>query len=294
MPGETTTGSLRQALPSIIAQARIVREYEGTFMRTCEVIKQESGTGLDWQEYALNQLQASDITETTRNENYQQLSGSLLTLEPDLTQILVKITDRTYRKIADVVESKMGELAMNAMTRRKDEDYLSLFSGFATTASPGTGNPISFGHISAAVSNCQGNTTEPSIGVISTVLHGFQKKDVVDEIKAGIGTYPIPNGLTEEVFRKGYQGTIDGSNVFVDGNITVDSTPDANGATHAQEGVIFVVGMEIKKEVDRDPYYGGGADVIILTDEHGVVERTSAGTQVFAYRHLSDATAPTS
>jgi hypothetical protein len=294
MAGETTTGSLSGALPSIIAQARIIREDAGVWQRTTDVVKQQKGTGLEWQEFSLNQVQASDITETTKNENFQQLAGQLLELEPDMTQILIKITDRTFRKIANVVESKMGGLAQNAMERKKDEDYLGLFSGFATTTSPGTGNPISFGHISAAVANIQSNVTEPSMGTISSILHGFQIYDIQAELVAGIGTYTIPNGLSEEVFRQGFQGTVSGSNVFKDGNITVDATPDANGATHALEGVVAVMGMARKPETDRDPYFGGGADVIIMTDEYGYVERTSAGTQVWTQRHLSDATAPAS
>jgi hypothetical protein len=294
MPGETTTGSLSGALPEIIAQARIIREDEGTYKRTTDLIMQKKGTGLEWQEFSLNQLQASDITETTRNENFQQLSGQLLELEPDMTQIVIKITDRTFRKIAAVVSAKMGGLAQNAMERKKDEDYLSLFSGFATTTSPGTGNPISFGHISAAVANIESNVTEPSMGTISTVLHGFQIYDIQAELVAGIGTYTIPNGLSEEVFRRGFRGTVSGSNVFKDGNITVDATPDANGATHALEGVVAVMGMVRKPATDRDHLFGGGADLIIMTDEYGFIERTSAGTQVWAQRHLSDAAAPAS
>ena len=211
-----------------------------------------------------------------------------------MTQILVKITDRTYRKIAAVVEAKMGGLAQNAMERKKDEDYLALFSGFATTTSPGTGNPLSFGHISAAVANIESNVTEPSMGTISTILHGFQIYDIQNELTTGVGPYTIPNGLTEETFRKGFRGTVAGSNLFQDGNITVNATPDANGATHALEAVVSVMGMTRKPETDRDPYFGGGADVVIMTDEYGFVERTSAGTQVWAQRHLSDATAPAS
>ncbi|KKK95092.1 hypothetical protein LCGC14_2676260, partial [marine sediment metagenome] len=81
--------------------------------------------------------------------------------------------------------------------------------------------------------------------------------------------------------------------VFEDGNITVTSS-NANGATHSREGVIAAVGMEIKKETDRDLHFGGGADVISLVSEIAFAERKSGSTQVWAYRHLSDATSPTS
>ena len=292
--GETTTGSLSGALPSVVADARIVKEFEGTWRRTCDIKQQKPNTGLSWTEFSLDQLARQSITETTDNRNFQQLSGTLQSIEPTMNQIIIKITDRTDRKIASVVLDKIGGLAGNAMSRGDDEDYLSLFSTFATTNSPGTGNPMSFGYISSAKTNITSNVTEPSMAEVFSVLHGRQIKDVQDEVLAGVGTYTVPEGLTEETFRKGFSGTVAGSNVFEDGNITVDGTPDANGATHSREGVIAAVGMEIKSESDRDLYFGGGADVASLTNEIAFAERKSGTTQVWAYRHFSDATAPTS
>ena len=201
MAGETSTGSLTSALPSIVAQARLIREYEGTWMRTCDVQKQTPNTGLNWTEFSLNQINKQTITETTDNRNYQTLSGQLLSTEPQLSQVIIKITDKTYRKLASVVTAKFGSLCGNAMKRGEDEDYLALFSSFGTGASPGTGNPISFGHISAAVVNASSNTTEPAMTVISTVLHGFQIYDIQTEVLAGVGTYNISSGMTEEVYR---------------------------------------------------------------------------------------------
>ena len=291
MAGETTTGSLTDSQPYVIAAARIVREFEGVYRRTCDIRDQAKGEGLSWNEISLGQLNASDITETTRNENAQNIADTLFSITPTMTQILVKITDRTYRRIAQVVTSKFGQLAGNAMARKKDEDYLDLFSTFSTGASPGTGAPMSFGHVTAAVSRIGSNTVEPSSAPIYSVLHGFQIKDIQDEILAGVGTYTVPVGMTEETFRKGFRGTIANSNVFEDGNITINATPDARGATHSKEAVVCVLGMGIKTENRRDPSFGGGADEMFMTDEYGFGER-SAGN--WAYAHLSDATAPTS
>ena len=289
--GETTSGTLADSLPSILADARIIREHDGTWQRTTDKRTLSEGTGLNWQEISLAQLTSSDITEITQNENAQQIADTLLQSEPTMTQILIKVTDRTYRKIADVVESKMGTLAGNAMMRKKNNDYLSLFSSFSGAADPGANNPLSFGHISAAVNRIKSNTTEPSTGTIHTILHGFQIKDIQDELLAGVGTYNIPNGITEETFRKGFSGTVAGSNVWEDGNITIDGSDDAIGAVHAQEGVVAVSGMTIKTETRRDPAFGGGADEVFMTDEYSFVERSSSN---WAYGMTSDALAPTS
>jgi hypothetical protein len=292
--GETSTGSLSDALPSIIADARIVKEFQGTWMRTTDIRRQRPGTGLSWQEFALSQVAAQDITETETNRNFQQLQGTLFSIEPTMSQIIIKITDRTFRKIAAVVTGKFGSLAGNAMARKDDEDYLALFSTFATTASPGAGNPLSFGHIAAAKSNVTSNTTEPSMAEVFAILHGFAIKDIQDEVLAGVGTYTIPEGLTQDTFKMGFAGTVAGANVFEDGNITIDGSSDANGACHSREGVVAAVGMEIKKETDRDLHFGGGADVISMVSEIAFAERKSGTTQVWAYLLKSDATAPTS
>jgi hypothetical protein len=292
--GETTTGSLAGALPQIVADARIVKEFDGVWRRTCDIKRQTPNTGLNWTEFSLNQLERQEISETQDNRNFQQLSGTLQEIEPTMNQIIVKITDRTHRKIASVVDSKIGVLAGNAMSRGDDEDYLALFLTFATTNSPGSGNPMSFGYVSSAKTNVTSNVTEPSMAEVFTILHGRQIKDIQDELVAGVGTYTIPVGLTAETFRKGFAGTVAGSMVFEDGNIAVDATPNANGATHSREGVIAAVGLDVKSETDRDLYFGGGADVISLTNEIAFAERKSGSTQVWAYRHLSDATAPTS
>src|SRR3990167_6075958 len=296
--GETTSGSLSNALPTIYADARRIREQKsGTWERTTTVKRQPEGTGDEFNWYTLNQIDAENITETQTNSNFQQFSGSVQSTEPQMTQVIIKVTDKTYRKVSKNVTSLMGPAAGNAMERKKNKDYLATFTTFATTNSPGTGQPMASGYISAAVANARSNTTEPAMTPVSTVLHGFQIFDLQVEQVTAIGTYAIPAGMTEQVFRNGFQGQVSGSMVFEDGNIAVDSTPDSNGATHAREGVYSVMGMSLKRETDRDIYFGGGADVISLTDEFAFAENksgTSGTTQVFCYRHLSDATSPTS
>ena len=290
--GETLSSTMGDALPEMIIEARTVGEYTGSYERTCTVKRQEEGTGMAWTQFQIAQIEAQDIGETQDNRNYQQFVGTLLTTEPVMSQVIIKVTDRTYRKAAKVVTAEFGKAAGRAMQRKKDEDYLSIFSTFATTASPGSGNPLSHGHIAAAVANGSSNVTEPAMTAFSTVLHGFQLYDLQLEVLAPVGTYQV-DGMSEEVYRRGWKGTVASSNVFEDGNIAIVST-NARGATHAKDGVYAVMSMALKPERDRDLYFGGGADVVSMVDEYSFMENTSRGTQVFCYAHLSDATAPAS
>jgi len=289
--GVNTSGSLAEGLQDIVADARIRAEFEGIYVRTTTKERQEEGTGLNWTRTILEKLEAQDITETTTNQNYQQFQAAEISVEPQMTQIITKVTDRFYRKQAKVVSSKVGPLAGNAMARKKDRDYIALFSTMNSGTSPGAGQPISFGHINASVSRIRSNTSEPSMAEIHTVLRGEQKYDIQAEIVAGVGTAAIPEGLTQDTYRKGFEGMVAGSHLWTDDNIPTFGTTNARGATHARNAVIWVQSMALKTETDRDMYFGGGADVLSMVDEYGFVED---GGGFWAFQHVSDATPPTS
>jgi hypothetical protein len=46
----TTTGALADSLPTMIASARIVREYEGVMPQLCDKQTLAEGTGTGWNE----------------------------------------------------------------------------------------------------------------------------------------------------------------------------------------------------------------------------------------------------
>lgn len=262
-------------------------------MRTTDQTTLSEGEGLDWNEISISQLAAQAITETTTLNNPQALQDTLFTITPQVAGIHIKATDRVWARIASVVKSQanVGSLAQNAMQRKKDEDYLSLFSTMSTGASPGTGQPLQSGHLAAAGANIRSNTTEAAMGPIHCVLHGFQLKDIRDEIVAGIGTYTVPAGMTEQVYKQGFKGmTVDGINLWENGNITIDSVPDANGAVHAEEGVVQVQGRRLKRFERELPDYGGGGKEWFWYDEYAYGIRAS----YWCYLLKSDATAPTS
>ena len=288
--GNTTTGSLADSLQLIIDSARLTREFEGVFMRTTETHTLEENTGLSWEEITTAQLTAQAITENTVLENPQQYSDALFTLTPSMTGLTTIVTDRTYRRISSKTVATLGPAAQNAIQRKKDQDYLTVLDG-ATTSLSGAGTTLASGVISAAAKRITSNATEPGVGEIFTVLHGMQIKDIQDEIVAGVGTYTVPNGLTEETFRKGFQGSLFGTNVFEDGNIAVDSSDDAKGGVHTREAILMIQGRAPHNESKRRPEIGGGADQMFYYDEYIFGERNAG---VWGFEIYSDATAATS
>lgn len=288
--GNTTTGVLADSLPTVIDSARIVREFEGVMVRLSERHNLAEGQGTKWNEISLDQLTAQSVNESTVLDNPQLLSDTLLSIEPTIVGVQTIITDRTMRRIAKNVAARIGVLAQNAIQRKKDIDGLTVLDG-ATTSLAGAGSTLQSGHIASAKNRISSNTSEPGMPPFYAVLHGFQIKDLQDELVVGLGTYAIPAGLTEQTFRMGFSGTVSNVEVFEDGNLSIDSSDDAKGGVFAREGILLIDGFGPRPETDRLIRVGGGANELIIYDEYAYGER-SPGNWLFEL--YSDATAPTS
>jgi hypothetical protein len=288
--GNQTTASLADSLPVYLASARITREFEGVMPQLVEKQTLGEGVGLTWNEVTYTALTAQAITENTILDNPQSTTDSLFSITPTVVGIETFITDRTAARIFKAGYAKLGGLAQNAIQRKKDQDCLVVLDG-ATTSLCGAGNTLTSGHIGAAVARITSNATEPGNPPIRCVLHGYQIKDILDELLAGIGTYNVPDGLTARVFSEGYKGTIGGAQLYEDGNITIDASDDAKGGVFTQESIVMVQGRAPRAVSVRRENVGGGGTSLYHYDEYALGER-SAGN--WLYEIYSDATAPTS
>lgn len=289
--GNTTTDALADSLPKLIAGARIVREYEGVMSKLVDQVTLGEGIGLSWHEISLAQLTAQAIQETTVLDNPQQLSDALFTITPTIIGLQTLITDRVARRIDKKAFRKTGQLGQNAIQRKKDQDGLVVLDG-ASVVIGGAGTTLVSGHIGAAKSQISGNATEPGKPPYRGVLHSYQLRDIENELVAGVGTYPVAEGLTARVFAEGFRGMINSVQLYEDGNIVIDSSSgDAKGGVFSQDAIVLVQGAAPRSEVRREPHIGGGATSVFLYDEYAFGER-SAGN--WLKEILSDGTTPTS
>jgi hypothetical protein len=287
--GYTTTDALADSLPIVIAAARIIREYEGVMPQLCDLQELDPNTGLSWNEISLAQLTAQAVTETTKLNNPQQMSDAMFSITPSVTGIHTFTSDRVAARISKKAWAKTGALAMNAIVRKKDEDGLTALDG-ATTSLCGAGNTLASGHIRAGAVRITSNATEPANSPLRCVLHGFQLKDIEDELTAPLGTYEITEGETARVFKEGFRGTINNARVYEAGNITIDSADDAKGGVFARDALVLVQGIALRTETRREPDIGGGGTSMWVYDEYAYGER-SAGN--WLYEIYSDCSTPT-
>lgn len=286
----TTTGDLADSLPYVIAGARIVREFEGVMVRLSDRTNLAEGTGLTWNEISLAQLTAQTVTETTELNNPQSLSDTLFSVTPVMVGVQTIITDRTMRRISSKTAGQIGKLAQNAIQRKKDKDGLAFLDG-ATTSLCGAGTTLTSGHIRAAAARIRSNATEPGMGQLYGVLHGYQIKVLGDELLSGIGTGIVEAGITADTYRSGFSGRIASVEIYEDGNLTVDSSDDTKGGVFTKEAAVLVDGFGPKTETQRLIRVGGGANELIIYDEYAWGERSPGN---WLYEIYSDATTPTS
>lgn len=291
--GFTTVDSLPQSLDAIIDAARIRREYPAVVPTLAERHTLEDNQGISWNEIEVSRLTAQGgITESTILNNPQEWSDILRSITPTITGITTFISRRSQHRLTTAVLAQLGSGMMDAIERKRDLDGLAAIDG-ATNSNPGAGATMTHGVISSDVSNITSNTTEGATGPINTVLHGFQIKPLQDELEAGIGTYIVNGGLSQDTYRRGFKGEVSGSEVFVDGNIVIDGNGDAKGGTFARMGLLYIQGMALITYEQDKPERGGGGRQKWIYDEYAYGERLANSTSVFVRENYSDAPTPT-
>ena len=256
--GNTITDSLADSIPTMIASARIVREFAGVMPNLVDRQRLDENTGTVWNEVAMSKLTAQAVSENTELDNPQQMEDTLMSITPTVIGVHTVITDRVALRISANAYAQTGSLAQNAIERKKDEDGLAAIDG-ATTALGGA-NALDSGEVAAAAYRITSNTTEPAPAnaPINAVFHGFSLKDIDDElINAGITATDgsgalLTDGVAVEAYQNRYRGTIAGARLYEDGNLTISSNL-AKGGVFSQMALVLVEGRSPYIETKRLP-----------------------------------------
>ena len=294
--GDTIVASLQDSVETIIAASRMRREFGTVMTRVVDNETLDKNTGTAWNETTVETMNAQDIDELTDLNNFQQYVDVLLSVTPTIIGLAVFITDRAKARVSTKTLAQMGKQPQNAIERRKDKDGLVILDSFTAVGSAGT--TITAGHLRAAhalnrAGGVTGTTAEPWDGAQVTIIHSYQHKVLEDEIEGGLGTYPVPNGLSEEVYKNGYQGRIAQSELFIDDNLVIDTNSDVKGGTFARGdggAIVLVNGIQKPPKFVRNEFKGGGGESVVTYDEYKyAIRQTNWGTEDFF-----DAPTPTS
>ena len=285
--GNTTTASLDASLNVIVAAARSRREYDAVVPQLVDRVDLDQNTGLDWKEVLFEALNAQAVTENTVLDNPQQYEDSSITIRPQMVQLQTFMSDKVKRTASTKSLAQMGKLGGEAMMRKRDEDGLTAMD--ASTQMGAANTPVVTGDVAAARYIITSNATEPGPMPVSGVFHGFCIKDFYDELVAGLGTYPIPEGATATVFKGGFNLPICNVTIHEDGNIAIDASDDAKNFVFSKMAWVLVNGMTLRTETRREPHIAGGGDSLFITDDYAYGQR---GGGNWTRELIGDATTP--
>jgi N4-gp56 family major capsid protein len=267
MANESTTTTLNDLLPSIVAEALFVAS-EASIMRNLVrnyTIPMGSGKTITVPRYP--QVSAAALTEGTDLTNTAvSTDGAVLTVSE--VGVMTVVTDLARMASASNVIADVGRLFGEAIARKIDTDLTALFDGFSTNALGDGTTAITAAAIFQAVAKLR------SAGVPPTDLFCVLHPAIAYDLKANMtNTFANPNAgiLQNEAMATGYVGTLAGVPIFETSNMAnTGTTGDYKGGLFHRDALGLAFLQDIKIETQRDASLRG--DELVATAVYGVGE----------------------
>lgn len=267
MANESTTSTLNDLLPSIVAEALFVAS-EASIMRNLVrnyTIPMGSGKTITVPRYP--QVSAAALTEGTDLTN-TAVSTDGATLTVSEVGVMTVVTDLARMASASNVIADVGRLFGEAIARKIDTDLTALFDGFSTNALGDGTTAITAAAIFQAVAKLR------SAGVPPTDLFCVLHPAIAYDLKANMtNTFANPNAgiLQNEAMATGYVGTLAGVPIFETSNMAnTGTTGDYKGGLFHRDALGLAFLQDIKIETQRDASLRG--DELVATAVYGVGE----------------------
>jgi len=264
MANETTTTTLNDLLPSIIAEALFIAS-ERSIMRGLVrnyTLPFGSGKTVTVPTYPL--LTAAGVNEGTDLSNTAvSTGGAVLTVSE--VGLMTTVTDLAARASASNVIADVGRLFGDAIARKMDKDLTALFSGFSVAQGDGSA-AITAADIFKAVAKLR------NAGVPGTDLYAVVNPLIAYDLKANLtNTYANPNAgmLQNEAMQTGYIGMLAGVPVFESANVA-ETDGDSVGAVFHRDALGLALMQDIQIESQRDASLR--ATELVATAVYGVGE----------------------
>ena len=271
MANESTTTSLDDLLPSIVAEALFVAQ-ERSIMRGLVrnfTMPMSSGKTITVPIYpkqtAAGVNEGTDLTNTSIST-----SGATLTIGE--VGIMTTVTDLARNASASNVIADVGRLFGEAIAAKMDKDLTALFADFSTGDGDYTGQ-ITAASIFKAVAKLRGAGVDPA-GCFC-VLHPEIAYDLKSALTTGGTTVFTAGGgvsdVANEAMRMGYVGMLAGVPIYETSNIDyVSAAGDFPGAVFHRDALGLAMMQDIKIETQRDASLR--ADELVATAVYGVGE----------------------
>lgn len=264
MANESTTSTLNDLLPSIVAEALFIASEQSIMRGLVRNYNLPFGSGKTITVPTYPVLTAAGVNEGTDLSNTAvSTGGAVLTVSE--VGIMTTVTDLAQRASASSVIADIGQLFGTAIARKIDQDLTALFSGFSTALGAGA-TAISAADIFKAVAKLK------AAGVPADQLYCVVNPLIGYDLKASLtNTYANPNSgiIQNEAMATGFIGMLAGVPVFESANVS-ETDGDSIGAVFHKDALGLALMQDIQIETQRDASLR--ATELVATAVYGVGE----------------------
>lgn len=270
MANESTTSSLNDLLPSIVAEALFVAQERSIMRGLVRNFALPLGSGKTVTVPVYPKQTATGVNEGTDLTNTEvSTSGAVLTVGE--VGIMTTVTDMARNASASNVIADVGRLFGEAIAAKMDKDLTALFAGFSAGDGDYT-TQITAASIFKAVAKLRGAGVDPA-GCVC-VLH----PEIAYDLKSALttqGNVAFTAGAygatANEAMQMGFVGMLAGVPVYETSNIDyVTNAGDFPGAVFHRDALGLAMMQDIKIETQRDASLR--ADELVATAVYGVGE----------------------
>lgn len=322
MAGTNTAGSagtLQTSLPTVYSRFMLLEQERGKVINTAtrETLAPHTGSAFNYINYG--QFQAQSASDGVDAAQAQTLADTKTAFSPSEVVVNAVVSDRTLARVADPkLLAEIGEMAMNAIELKEDQDGCSKFSSFTPTLGS-TGTVATLGHLLAGEAILRiGNSTatpEPAPGPWFATLHpNTMAAAAVKTIPLSAAVTSNASLLTSAAAGKGVMGAAVANQptsglglqvlmgkglvrqldmgelvVMADANVTINATPDTTNGIYSQRGLVFVSEVTPYQRQERDESLRGIEITCVTSYAWGVYRAAAYGIAA-----TFDGTTPTS
>ena len=258
----TRSADIADTVATVISEARHTEQFSEVIAPNVWRINKPLHSGETTNLPYWGTVTAGGLIDGEDMVNPQTMVDTNVRFTPAEVGAQILLTDKTVRDNNEDVLRAAGRILGDAMVAKREQDLAGQF-GDGTNSVAGTGTAATLGQIAAARAFLKGNALSaggPANGPVAAFQHPYVMLDLIDIFTPTIagGTTPLAAagmGAAERALNTGMVGSILGVNLFETGNITIDATPDSQGAfikAGNGGGLVLVTADEWDVEPERD------------------------------------------
>lgn len=265
-----TTGNLDDAQNTIIAQCRYTQEHSDPCQNLIERFKLAQGQK-QMTVPKVGSMTAQSLTDGVDLVDSEAIGLTSTDLTTGEVGLKVILTYKLLRQFNEDVFRIVGKQMGDAMSRKRDEDIIALFSGLNGGTTLGAdGSYLNTNTAFACVAKAKG---EKYPRPVSVVHHPYAIAQLAKQTAAIGATYyaGIMQGLSDDLLRNFWKISMDGVNFFEDGNVAkIGATDSGYGAIFSKSAMCIIESQA--PDVKREEDISLRAWEVVLVSDYGCFE----------------------